>query len=130
MNRDTARLPAKPFQGADRAEASPTRADVADYLNDLARRTGDRAFHRTARTLFQSQSAGRPTIDDRAAIAEAEALYATGKARSMWAAFIRVARSRYPSRRPKSVAERLQKKWRAQKKCPGNYFSGQSSGAS
>jgi hypothetical protein len=82
---------------------------VSASLYALARHTGDGRYARAARALFQECSAGRPAIDDHAALLEARALLASGAVRSERAALFKVARARDPTN-PERMLKRLQKK--------------------
>lgn len=93
----------------------PTPAEVARELERLAETTGNIAFARAARALFQVEPPGRPAINDAAAIAEAVALFKSGQATSLHKAFLRVARAIDGYADPRSVAERLRRKFNAQK---------------
>jgi hypothetical protein len=88
---------------------------VAVELEKLAAASGNAAFARAARALFQQTSTGRPAINDRRAIEEAVALFREGNARSMNAAFRQVAAAVHGFSNVRSVAERLRQKWKARK---------------
>lgn len=94
----------------EKDEAPPSLDDVAAALEDLATRTGEIAFERAARALYQS-SPGRKAVDDRAALAEVRWLLETGEARSLNDALRMVAKSLRGSGNIRSVAERLRRKW-------------------
>lgn len=87
----------------------PTPPEVAVLLEKLAADTGDPAFARAARAIFQV-SPGRPAVNDAAAIAEAEEIFESGRARSLNAAFMQVAAAVSPYGNLRSVAERLRRK--------------------
>lgn len=90
-------------------------SDVCLVLDELAARTGEPALRRAANALRQ-ESPGRRALNDRRAIAEAESLFACGKAKTMRAAFTMVARTIRGPARTSSIAERLRRKWAASKK--------------
>lgn len=93
-------------------------ADLCDALEVLALESGNPAFSRAARALYQ-QDGGRPSIDDRMAIAEARELLSTGKAKSVAQALAMVAKARSPAgdeRAVRSMAERLRRKIALEKK--------------
>lgn len=96
------------------------RAAVARELERLAEASGDAAFRRAARALRQQDRTGRPAINDSHAIKEALDLFRNGEARSMNDAFRKVARAIQGYSEPRSVAERLRRKWRAKKNSPQN----------
>ena len=90
--------------------------DLVALLDRMADETNDVAVRRAARAI-RHQPPGRPPINDDAALAEAERLLATGAARSMRAALMRVARVRAGHGNAKSVYERLRRKSARMKKC-------------
>jgi hypothetical protein len=100
------------FRQAKVTEVHILRSEVAGILDHLCAQTGDPAYARAARTLFQ-QSPGRRPIDDRRAVQDAEELFKQGKARSRHDARMQVASSLAPYgtwREWCSIAERLRKK--------------------
>ena len=89
--------------------------DVARELERLADLTGDPAYLRAARALSQLPG-GRPSIDDRLALEEVQAILDDGRTKTESAALLLVAKSICRGEDPKHVAERLRKKWVALKK--------------
>lgn len=106
---------AAPAQIARRESGVKTPAEVARELDRLAESSGNAAFRRAARALRQQDLAGRPAINDALAIEEALRLFRNGEARTMNAAFRQVARAIEGFSEPRSVVERLRRKWRAKK---------------
>lgn len=84
-------------------------ASLLAQIDRLADETGDPRLVRASRATRQL-SPGRPSIDDRAAIAEAERLLATGKVRSKRAALLKVSRTIAVHGNVRSVYERLRLK--------------------
>ncbi len=97
--------------------------EVRAALERLALATGDPAYRRAARALMH-QPSGRSPLNDARLIEDAEALLASGKARSQWAACRMVARARHPYRSEHSIAERLRRKMAAKKKVSTGTLSG------
>lgn len=91
------------------ASAPATIAEVAAELERLADATGESAYRRAARALYQ-QPAGRPPVDDRNALAEVRWLISTGKVASTHAALLQVARAICGRNSIRATAERLRKK--------------------
>jgi hypothetical protein len=92
--------------------------DVAAFLEHLASVKQDRRYLSAARMVRTPP--GRPAIDDDAAIAEAENMFATGVVKSLNAGFLAVAQAYGRRRNAKSYAERLRRKRR--KKIPPPKF--------
>ena len=89
------------------AQSSPA------IVQEALERTGDPILQRAARAIAWP-SGGRPPADDRAALEEARWQVENGFARSMHAAFLRLAKS-LGRRNPKAYAERLRRKAKRQK---------------
>lgn len=102
-----------------RLPSTATIAEVYDALEALSAETGQKAFSRAARALYQQQG-GRPRYDDRMAIAEVEDLLASGRAKTLHQALMLVARARGPAGCEKSTTERLRRKFRATRKIHEN----------
>src|SRR4051812_43375661 len=83
------------FKQAKVTQTHLLRSEVAGILDHLCAQTGDPAYARAARTIFQ-QPPGRRPIDDRKAIQDAEELFREGKARSLHDARMQVASSLVP----------------------------------
>lgn len=91
--------------------APPTRTDVAEILERLAKQTGDAAFSRAARALFQETGPGRAAKNDRAALSEIAWLLQNGEARTFNRAAHHVGRSLGIERaKIGSFVERLRRK--------------------
>jgi hypothetical protein len=89
--------------------------EVRAALERLALVTGDPAYRRAARAMMHPPG-GRPPKRDTRLIADAEALLASGKVRSLQAACLMVARAYHPYQSERSVAERLRRKIAKSKK--------------
>lgn len=76
-----------------------------------------KAWARAARAFFQAVSQGRPSIDDAAALDEAESMLVRGVVQTPRAALTRVARRLAKHSNPVSVYERLRRKWVKEKRC-------------
>lgn len=87
---------------------------VADALLRIAELTGDAAYRRAAKVLTQLPP-GRQAIDDRLALQDAQAMLDDGHAKSRRAALLMAAKAICRGKNPRHVAERLRRKWKAQK---------------
>lgn len=83
---------------------------IGEALAEIHRQTGVNSYARAARAIFQDSAAGRPAIDDRAALEEAQWLFESRRAPTLNCALLRVARAICGASSPRSVAERLRRK--------------------
>lgn len=97
---------------------APSLSDLAADLERWAEETGNGAYLRAARALWQ-QPAGRPAIDDRQAIAEVNSHLETGRAQSLSQACMLVAQAIGPLGQERSTAERLRRKINPRKRLSG-----------
>jgi hypothetical protein len=110
-------MPAPPEQPqAFAISGEPTVTEMANALRSLAARMREPAFARAANALQQAGpgGSGRPAVDDRRLIEEAQWLLESGRARSLNDALTRVARTVNGSR-VRSTVERLRYKIRRRK---------------
>jgi hypothetical protein len=95
-------------------ETLPVRRPVEDIvaeLENLFAETGAQCFSRAVRALNQATVQGRPARDDALALIEVTWLVDSGSVRSLNEALLRVASAIEPTQNPKSVAERLRRKY-------------------
>jgi hypothetical protein len=102
-------------------------ADIAGAFQVLIQRARTaelaKAWGRAERAFFQAAPLGPPMIDDAAALSEARALLERGIVGTPNAARMRVARrlAKHSGASPKSIAERLRRKWDQDQKKPATY---------
>lgn len=87
----------------------PTLKEVSDALREWFEISGDPAFLRAERALWQQQP-GRPKIDDNWAIYQAEELIVEGCAKSLNGALSILARATVAVEERKAFIERLRRK--------------------
>lgn len=83
-------------------------------LETIAEETGDRSYLRAGRALFWEPSGRKPKTpraDDKA-IDEALHLVESGSSPSLHSAFVTVAKTKWPYSEPRSVAERLRRRFK------------------
>lgn len=103
--------------GADKASRArpvsahrvPTLEEVSDALRNWFELSGNPAFQRAERALWQQQP-GRPEIDDGWAIYQAQELITEGCAKSLNEALGILARASVPTAERKAFIERLRRK--------------------
>lgn len=103
---DTAALRKRQANTLDRL-----RAETSDFLEYMGSQVNDARF-RSAAAMLRGKRAGRPSVDDAAALQQAESYLATGIARTAYEAATFAARYYAPSHQVETMRDRLRKKLR------------------